>query len=136
MPEEAQETKEQGEAVEDIVRFILFQDVGQFALVTIKEVVDDWKSGKVVAIFFLTEALHAILTAGKVPQEITPIHEVKLIGREETEVAPLRRHLPRKFLPAWCGERNVAHGDIAAHPILISLGMMVIPNAREEHREA
>ena len=118
------------------MRFILFQDVGQFALVAIKEVVDDGKSGKVVAIFFLTEALHAILTAGKVPQEITPIHEVKLIGREETEVAPLRWHLPRKFLPAWCGERNVAHGDIAAHPILISLGMMVIPNAREEHREA
>ena len=53
-------------------------------------------------------SLYVVLTSCKVPQEITPVHPVALIGNEELKVCPL------------CG-----NGDLAAFAIVgISLALV------------
>ena len=37
----------------------------------------------------LAVALQVVLSASEVPEEIAPVHEVNLIGKEESEVGPL-----------------------------------------------
>ena len=39
--------------------------------------------------FWFAIALNVVLTSGKVPHEVAPVHEVALIGEEEADVVNL-----------------------------------------------
>ena len=53
--------------------------------------IDGLDTGDPVTILYLSMSLNIILPAGEVPQEVTPVHEVQLIGEEETQVLGKRR---------------------------------------------
>ena len=52
-------------------------------------VVKPVETGYPVAVLEFTIALKVVLTTCKVPHEISPIHEVALIGEEEADVLQL-----------------------------------------------
>ena len=79
----------------------------------------------------LTVALDIVLTAGEVPHEIAPIHEVDLIGEEEADVLQLRGHLHHNRLSAAVEGHFIALH--ATHPVFVGLGMTVGIHAWEEH---
>ena len=69
--------------------------------------------------FHLAVPLYVVLPSHEVPQEVTPIHEVHLIGDEETQV------LGRS--------RQVTFFIYAAHPVLVGLGVPPRVHTREIH---
>ena len=81
--------------------------------------------------FKFTLSLHIVLTPAEVPHEVAPIHEIALIGQEETQVLPLRGHLHiDQFTPIVVRHHTPAD---ASHPLFISIGFLRVPHAREEH---
>ena len=76
-------------------------------------------------------ALNVVLTSGKVPHEVTPIHEVTLVRHEEADVLQERRHLDGDNLTATV---VVLHRAVnASHPVFISLCMVCVVHTWEKH---
>ena len=111
--------------------FIVLQIVGQFALIAQSCIVDKRNSRNPIAVFQLTIALNIVLSASEIPHEVTPIHEVALIGKEETNVLHLCRNLHRHGFSATI-IRNIRAVD-TAHPVFIGLCMRLIVHTWEEH---
>ena len=86
MEEESQQTQQQGHHEEDVAAFVLFQVGGEKRLVTHQELVDEVETGNPVSVCGIAIALNVVLTTGKVPHEVTPIHEIDLVVDEETHV--------------------------------------------------
>ena len=84
-----------------------------------------------VAVFQLAVTLYIVLPSGEIPHEITPVHKVTLIGKEEPDVVNLRRHLHRHLLSTSVIGNLCALN--AAHPRLIVLCVRLIVHAREQH---
>ena len=89
LPEETDETQYQRHAVEHVVSLILLQVIRQLALVAQHGVVDKRNARNPVAMLWLAVALNVVLSSGKVPHEVAPVHEVALVGEEEAYVVPL-----------------------------------------------
>ena len=62
---------------------VVLQVIGQKRLVAQAGVVNKWYTCKPVAVFQFTVSLNVVLTTCEVPQEVTPVHPVALIGEEE-----------------------------------------------------
>ena len=75
--------------------------------------------------------LDIVLTAGKVPHEISPIHEIHLVGEEELDVFPLGRNLHHQHLSALVVRYLATF--YTTQPIFISLCMRFAIHTREEH---
>ena len=69
--------------------------------------------------FYLAISLDIVLTTNEVPQEIAPIHEVYLIGQEETQIL------------GHCGYAILFLDS--SHPVFIGLGMTCRMHTREIH---
>ena len=69
--------------------------------------------------FHLTVTLDIILPSHKVPQEITPIHEIDLVTEEETQILK--------------GSWQIAILLAPAHPVFVGLSMSLRVHSREEH---
>ena len=89
LPEKAEQAEEERQHIEHVVSLILLQFVRQLFLIAIHGIVDEGDTSEPVSVFLLAIALKTVLTAGKVPHEVAPIHEVNLIGHEEIQVGPL-----------------------------------------------
>ncbi len=66
--------------------FIVFDTVWQFGLIPQSFIINKRYTADPVAISFIAEALHIVLFAGKIPHEITPVHQSHLIGEEPVEI--------------------------------------------------
>ena len=132
LPEEAQQAEDERQAIEHVVPLVVFQHIGQGVLVAEPGIVDERDTRQPVAVLQLATPLQVILTTGKVPHEITPVHEVQLVGEEETEVLQLRRHLYRISLTVRIGAHDVVPLH-AAKPCLVVSGVIGIMHTGEEH---
>ena len=68
---------------------VLLQVIWKQILVTQTGVIDEGDTREPVAVFHLSVTLDVVLTAGEVPHEVAPVHEVTLVGEEETDVLQL-----------------------------------------------
>ena len=96
-------------------------------------IVDERNSGQPVTVFQFAITLYVVLPSGKVPHEITPVHEVNLVTEEETQVFALRRYLYHYHLSALVVRHLLAFH--AAHPVFVSPDVLVAVgiHAREHH---
>ena len=136
LPEKAEQTEEERQHIEHVVSLILLQFVGQLFLVAIYGIVDEGDTSEPVAVFLLTIALIAVLTAGKVPHEIAPVHEVDLIGYEEVQIVPLRGHLAILEVATRSGIVDITELDVSSQPVVVSLRMCAGIHTWEEHLHA
>ena len=89
LPEESDQAEQQRQAVEYVVSFVVFEILRKQFLIAHQQVVDKRDSGDPVAVFYFSAALDIVLSSGKVPHEVAPVHEVELVGEEEFDVFPL-----------------------------------------------
>ena len=66
LPEHAEESEQQGQAVEDVVSLVFAQIGGEFRLIAVEGVVDERNTGDPLAVFEFAVALNVVLTAGKI----------------------------------------------------------------------
>ena len=135
LPEHAEESEQQGQAVEDVMSLVFAQIGGEFRLIAVECVVNEGNTGDPLTVFEFAVALNVILTAGKVPHEVAPVHEIHLVGEEEAEVVPLRRHFAGEIvgLTVILAVHFHRFGVNAAQPLLIETGMEAGEHAGEEH---
>ena len=81
--------------------------------------------------FDFSLSLNVILTSGKVPHEISPVHVVQLVDKEELDVIPLGRDFTITICPHWSWG-NLTSFD-AAQPVFVGLCVCIAVHAREEH---
>ena len=87
LPAKTDYTKEQGDHIEHIVSGISFAlIIREETLITKTGIVYEGDTANPVALINGTVALNIVLTAGKVPHEISPIHVIELIAEEELHV--------------------------------------------------
>ena len=79
----------------------------------------------------LTVALDIILSSGKVPHKVAPVHKVTLIAQEEAQVLQLRGHL-HHHLFATAVVRYLRAIN-TAHPRFVSGSMTGIVHTWEQH---
>ena len=96
--------------------FIVFEILRKQVLITYQQVVDKRNTGDPVAVFNFSATLYVVLPSGKVPHEITPVHEVQLVGEEEFDIFPLVRHVHHYHFSALV-VRNVVSFDV--YPLLV-----------------
>ena len=89
LPEESDKTQQQRQTIEDVVTFVHLQVIRQLTLITETGVVEERDSRDPVAVLWFTIALDVVLTTGKVPHEVAPVHEVALIRQEELDIVDL-----------------------------------------------
>ena len=53
---------------------------------TYQSLINEGNTGDPVTVRHLAMSLNVILTTGEVPHKVTPVHEIQLIGEEETQV--------------------------------------------------
>ena len=131
LPEQADEAQQQRHTVEHIMTFVGLQFVRKHILIAQPCIVKRLNTCYPVAVFQLAVTLYIVLPSGEIPHEITPVHEVTLIGKEEPDVVNLRRHLHRHLLSTSVIGNLCALN--AAHPRLIVLCVRLIVHAREQH---
>ena len=131
LPEQTDKSQNQRQAIEYIVSFVVFQVGGEQALVAHQELVHKRYSGNPVAMFYFTLSLYVILASGKIPHEISPVHVVQLVDKEELDVIPLGRDFHHHHLSALV-VRNL-HAFDAAQPVFVGLCVCIAVHAREEH---
>ena len=135
LPEHAEESEQQGQAVEDVVSLVFAQIGGEFRLIAVEGIVDERNTGDPLAVFEFAVALNVVLTAGKVPHEVAPVHEVHLVGEEEAEVVPLRGHFAGEIvgLTVILAVHFHRFGVNTAQPLLVKTGMGAREHTGEEH---
>ena len=115
---------------------VVLQFVGQFTLVTQSCVVDERESRQPVAVLQFSVTLYVVLSSCEVPHEVSPVHEVTLVGEEEVDILQLRGHVYGEHLsaavvwhvgalwqPRWC----------SAHPALVCLCVPAVMHTWEQH---
>ena len=100
--------------------FIVFEILRKQFLITYQQVVDKRNTGDPVAVFNFSATLYVVLPSGKVPHEITPVHEVQLVGEEEFDIFPLGRHIYHYHFSALVVWHIMA---FHVHPLLVKLGV-------------
>ena len=100
--------------------FIVFEILRKQFLITYQQVVDKRNPRNPVAMFYFSGALYVILSSGKVPHEITPVHEVQLVGEEEFDIFPLIRYVHHYHFSALV-VRNVIPFDV--YPLFVERGV-------------
>ena len=129
--QQSDEAQEQRQTVEHVVSLVVLQAVGQLALVSQASVVDERNAGNPVSFFQVAIALDVVLVSREVPHEVSPVHEVALIGQEEADVLQLGGNLHRDRLSAAVvGHIRTVH---ATHPVFIGLRVGTTVHAWEEH---
>ena len=90
LPEQSDQTQKKREAIEYVMT-LTGKSIGKEVVVTAYEhLVYEIETGNPVSVLYLSVAvLDIILTAGKVPHEISPVHEVDLISQEELDILEL-----------------------------------------------
>ena len=79
---------------------------------------------------YFSAALQVVLASGEIPHEVAPVHPVELVGEEEFDVFPLRRHgYHNHFTTFVVGD--VISLDVL--PGLVLVGMRTAVHTREEH---
>ena len=116
LPEESDQTENQRQTVEYIMTFIVFEILRKQFLVTYQQVVDKRDTGDPVAVLDFSATLYVILPSGKVPHEVTPVHEVQLVGEEEFDIFPLGRHVYHHHFSTLV-VRNIISLDV--YPLLV-----------------
>ena len=113
--------------------FIVLQVGGEQALVTYQEFVNDRNAGNPVSVFYFSLSLNVILTSGKVPHKVSPIHEVHLIREKELDVLPLGRNLYHHHLSALVVRHLCTFH--AAQPVFVGLPVTgcIAVHTREQH---
>ena len=130
LPEESDDSQQKREAVEDVVSLVVLQFLWQKALVAVHEVVDERDAGDPVAVLYFAAALDVVLSSGKVPHEVAPVHEVELVGEEEPDIVPLCGHVHHQHLSALV-VGDVISGDVL--PGFVISGVCRTVHAGEEH---
>jgi len=131
LPEQTDEAKYQRQAEEHVVSLVVLQVAWQEFLIAYQEIVNERDTGNPVAMFDFSITLDVVLTSGKVPHEVTPVHEVHLIGEEILDVFPLGRNLQHQHFAALV-VRYGASFD-AAQPVFVILCMLFAIHTREKH---
>ena len=111
---------------------ILFQFGRQLRLVTQHRVIDKRNTRYPVTLAHIAVRLQVVLTAGKVPHKVTPIHEVYLVAEEEAHILCKGRAITRLMTSAVL----IAHTlSVDIGPFLIGLHMVTIrrPHTWERH---
>ena len=111
---------------------VVLERIGQQVLVAEAQVVDERNAGNPVSVFFFAVTLYIVLASGKVPHEVAPVHEVKLIRHEELEILPLCRHLDRRNAACGVVVRHFAAFN-PAHPAFVSVAVVGRMHTREKH---
>ena len=131
LPEQSDKSQQQRQTVEHVVSLIFLQFLRQLALVAKHPVVDKRDTRYPVAVLRLSTTLQVILSTGKVPHEVAPVHEVALVREEETYVVPLCRHLHSHLLAtAVVGHVSTRN---ATQPTLVSLSVSRRMHTWEQH---
>ena len=110
---------------------IIFQIARQESLVAHQEVIDKRYTRNPVTMFYLSLTLKIILTSGKVPHKVSPVHEVHLIDEEELDVFPLGRHLHHNHFATLIERYGLTF--YAAQPVFVSFGMRIAIHTWEQH---
>ena len=131
LPEKADESQNQGQAIEDIASLVLAQFGGKLALVAQTKVIKEGDTGNPVAMFPFAMSLNVILTAGKIPHKIAPVHEIDLIAQEETYVLKHGGHLNLNQLATTVIGDSIALNP--SQPTFIVGGMALAVHSGEEH---
>ena len=131
LPEESDKSQQQRQTVEHVVSLVVLQLLRQLALVAKHPVVDKRDARYPVAVLGFSTTLHVVLSSGKVPHEVAPVHEVTLVREEESYVVPLCRHLHGHLLAtAVVGHVSTRN---ATQPALISLSVSRRMHTWEQH---
>ena len=89
LPEQADESEQQRQAIEHVVSLVVLKVIGQLALVTIHQVINERDACNPVAVLCLSITLNVVLSATEIPHKVAPVHKVALIREEEAYVVPL-----------------------------------------------
>ena len=120
LPEEPYQAENQRQAVEYIMPLVILEILWEQFLIAYEQVVDERNAGNPVAMFYFSGALYVVLPSGKVPHEVTPVHEVQLVGEEELDILPLGGHIYHYHFPALV-VRHVIAFDV--YPLLVERGV-------------
>ena len=131
LPEQTDESQEQWKHVIDVVTLVLLQLVRKQVLVAQAPVVQPAETAQPVAVLQFAVTLQVVLTSRKVPHEVAPIHEVALIGDEESQIlnlcwSPHGNHL------ATAVELRLRAVD-ASHPALVGITVCRAVHTGEQH---
>ena len=130
LPEKPDQSEQQRQAVEYIVSFVILEVLRQEFLIAYEQVIDERNTGNPVAVFYFSATLNVVLASGEVPHEVTPVHEVQLVGEEELDVLPLGRHIHHDHFSALV-VRHVMSLDV--NPLLVERGVRGTVHTREKH---
>ena len=130
LPDEADDAKQQWQAVEHVVALVFLELGGQVFLVADEPVVYEGDARYPVAVFNLPVSLDVVLPSGEVPHEVSPVHPVELVREEELDVLPLCGDVDHDHF-ATAIVRNLVALDI--HPRLVVLCVRGAVHAWEEH---
>ena len=120
LPHHAQETEQQRQTVVHVASLVGQQVAGHLSGIAVGEqVVQGLQTGYPLAVLHLALALQVVLAAHEVPEEITPVHEMQLIRKQEAQILPLRGQIA--FL---------LH---TAHPGFVGLGVGARVHAWQPH---
>ena len=72
---------------------VVLQTVRQECLVAYEHIVNERNTRNPVTVFNFALTLNVVLSSCKVPHEVSPVHIVHLIYKEELDVFPLSRNL-------------------------------------------
>ncbi len=87
LPAYADDAEQQREHIENVVTLVFAALVGRKqTLVAETRIVDKGYSRYPVAAVHLAVALYVVLSSGKVPHEVAPVHVIELIYEEEVEI--------------------------------------------------
>src|SRR5690242_14332451 len=73
------------------MRFVVFDRIRHFALVTQSRAIDKGETADPVAIACIAETLYVVLLAREVPHEVSPVHEAKLVRKEPFKIIRVSR---------------------------------------------
>ena len=110
---------------------VLLQFSRQHALVAQTGIIDKRETGNPVTMLQFSVTLDIVLTSGKVPHKVAPVHKVALIAQEETDVLQLTGHLYHHlFATAVVRHLSAIH---TTHPRFVSGSMTGIVHTWEQH---
>ncbi len=134
LPEQADETQQQRQAVEHILAFT-FQIIRHQFQITANEMTvnETYSCYPVTGLKVTVLVLYVILAAGEIPHEITPVHEVHLITEEELQILQLGGY--DCLLLVAAGIIDIGLALDSSSPVLVVLDMLTVPavHTREEH---
>ena len=93
LPKQADESEQQRKHVEHVASGVVFQVVGEHILVAETGVVDKRNAADPVAVVDFALTLQVVLTAGKIPEEVAPIHVIELVLEEVAYILRECRHV-------------------------------------------